>query len=389
VSDTIYNGSMPSTSKKTVIIGISGGVDSAVAAKLLLEQGYQVQGLHMTNWDEDDDYCVAAQDYQDARAVCTDIGIPLHHVNFAKEYREKVFADFLDEYRRGRTPNPDVACNRYIKFGDFLDYALRLGADCIATGHYARVAEQDGLFKLLKGTDLNKDQSYFLHAIRPEVLPQIMFPLGELSKPEVRALANERGLPNYARRDSTGICFIGERPFREFLQGYLPAQPGDMETPDGQHIGQHGGLMYYTLGQREGLGIGGVKGYPEAPWYVGAKDMERNVLVVTQGREDPLLWSAAMATEAVHWLSGLADAAPGEHFECMVKTRYRQDDVPCSVEMNAQGGAQVSFHNPVWAVTPGQYAVFYQGDVCLGGGVIATATGVADADNSSVQAESA
>jgi tRNA-specific 2-thiouridylase len=377
---------MSSTSDKTVIVGISGGVDSAVAAKLLLEQGYQVQGLHMTNWDEDDDYCEAAQDYQDARAVCTDIGIPLHHVNFAKEYREKVFADFLDEYRRGRTPNPDVACNRYIKFGDFLEYALRLGADCIATGHYARVAEQDGSFQLLKGADLNKDQSYFLHAIRPEVLPQIMFPLGELSKPEVRTIANDRGLPNYARRDSTGICFIGERPFREFLEGYLPAQPGDMETPDGQTIAQHGGLMYYTLGQREGLGIGGVKGYPEAPWYVGAKDLERNVLVVTQGRDDPLLWSAAMTTDAVHWL---AEAAPGDQFDCMVKTRYRQDDVPCSVEMDAEGAAKVSLHAPVWAVTPGQYAVFYQGDVCLGGGVIATATGVADGHSSSVHAESA
>lgn len=377
---------MSSPSNQTVIVGISGGVDSAVAALLLLEQGCQVQGLHMTNWDEDDDYCEAAKDYQDARTVCADIGIPLHHVNFSKEYREKVFADFLDEYRRGRTPNPDVACNRYIKFGDFLDYALRLGADCIATGHYARVVERDGLFQLLKGADLNKDQSYFLHAIRAGVLPKIMFPLGELSKPEVRALANERGLANYARRDSTGICFIGERPFREFLQNYLPAKPGEMQTQDGQLIGQHVGLMYYTLGQREGLGIGGVKGFPEAPWYVGAKDLDRNVLVVTQGREDPLLWSEAMTTEAVHWL---ATAAPGEHFECMVKTRYRQDDVPCFVEMNAQGGAQVSFHHPVWAVTPGQYAVFYQGDVCLGGGVIATTTGVAGAENSSVEAESA
>jgi tRNA-specific 2-thiouridylase len=377
---------MPSPAKNTVIVGISGGVDSAVAALLLLEQGYQVQGLHMTNWDEDDDYCEAAQDYQDARAVCADIGIPLHHVNFAKEYREKVFADFLDEYRRGRTPNPDVACNRYIKFGDFLDYALRLGADSIATGHYARVAEIDGSFQLLKGTDHNKDQSYFLHAIRPEVLPQIMFPLGELNKPEVRAIANERGLPNYARRDSTGICFIGERPFREFLQTYLPAQPGDIETPDGQVIAKHTGLMYYTLGQREGLGIGGVKGYPEAPWYVGAKDMERNVLVVTQGRDDPLLWSAALATEVVGWLAG---SAPGDSFECSVKTRYREKDVPCSVELNADGTAQVTFHAPVWAVTPGQYAVFYQDEVCLGGGVIAAATGIAEVQGASVKAESA
>jgi tRNA-specific 2-thiouridylase len=377
---------MSSPADKTVIVGISGGVDSAVAALLLLEQGYQVQGLHMTNWDEDDDYCEAAQDFQDARTVCKDIGIPLHHVNFAKEYREKVFADFLDEYRRGRTPNPDVACNRYIKFGDFLDYALRLGADSIATGHYARVSESEGRFHLLKGADHNKDQSYFLHAIRPEVLPQIMFPLGELSKPEVRVIANERGLPNYARRDSTGICFIGERPFREFLQTYLPAQPGDIETPDGQFIASHQGLMYYTLGQREGLGIGGVKGYPEAPWYVGAKDLERNVLVVTQGRDDPLLWSAAMTTEVVGWLAG---TAPGERFECSVKTRYREADVPCSVELSADGTAKVGFHSTVWAVTPGQYAVFYQAEECLGGGVIAAASGVADGPDSSVQAESA
>jgi tRNA-specific 2-thiouridylase len=377
---------MPSSAKKTVIVGISGGVDSAVAALLLLEQGYEVQGLHMTNWDEDDDYCEAAQDYQDARTVCADIGIPLHHVNFAKQYREKVFADFLDEYRRGRTPNPDVACNRYIKFGDFLDYALRLGADSIATGHYARVAAADGRFHLLKGADHNKDQSYFLHAIRPEVLPQIMFPLGEISKPEVRAIANERGLPNYARRDSTGICFIGERPFREFLQTYLPAQPGDIETPDGRFIARHDGLMYYTLGQREGLGIGGVKGYPEAPWYVGAKDLERNVLVVTQGRDDPLLWSAAMTTEAIGWLAGPPEA---EQFECAVKTRYREADVPCSVVLSADGTAKVAFHSPVWAVTPGQYAVFYQGEECLGGGVIAAATGIAGGHGASVQAESA
>ncbi len=377
---------MSSSANTTVIVGISGGVDSAVAASLLLDQGYQVQGLHMTNWDEDDDYCEAAQDYQDARAVCADLDIPLHHVNFAREYRDKVFADFLQEYRQGRTPNPDVACNRYIKFGDFLDYALRLGADCIATGHYARLAERDGVYRLLKGVDGNKDQSYFLHAIRPEVLPRVLFPLGELTKPEVRTLANKRGLPNYARRDSTGICFIGERPFREFLQSYLPAQPGDMETSTGQVIGQHGGLVYYTYGQREGLGIGGVKGYPEAPWYVAGKDFERNVLVVIQGRDHPLLWSESMATEELRWLAG---SPPKARFDCTVKTRYRQDDVPCSVELSTDGTAQVTFHAPVWAVTPGQYGVFYLGDGCLGGGVIAAAVGVAAESATAVQTRTA
>jgi tRNA-specific 2-thiouridylase len=355
---------------------MSGGVDSAVAAALLLEQGFEVQGLHMTNWDEDDDYCSAAQDLQDARAVCSDLGIPLHHINFAAEYREKVFSEFLAEYARGRTPNPDIACNRYIKFGDFFNYAIQLGADKIATGHYARVRQQNGSYKLLKGLDHNKDQSYFLHAVRPEVLSRVLFPVGELHKPEVRERANTLGLRNYARKDSTGICFIGERPFREFLQNYLPAQPGEIQTAAGQVVGHHDGLMYYTLGQREGLGIGGVKGYPEAPWYVGAKDLERNVLIVTQGRDDPLLWSEAMQTEELRWLAG---AAPAASFECAVKTRYRQADVPCSVALRPDGGADVSFMQPVWAVTPGQYAVFYSGDVCLGGGSIAAATGAADA----------
>jgi tRNA-specific 2-thiouridylase len=377
---------MSEPSQLTVIVGMSGGVDSAVTAALLLDQGYQVQGLHMTNWDEDDAYCTAAKDYQDARKVCGDLGIPLHHVNFAQEYRDKVFADFLEEYRRGRTPNPDIACNRYIKFGDFMDYAFRLGADLIATGHYARIEKHDGACRLLKALDDNKDQSYFLHAVRPEVLPKVIFPLGDLQKTEVRLLANERGLSNYARRDSTGICFIGERPFREFLQTYLPAQPGDIETPDGSVIGQHVGLMYYTLGQREGLGIGGVKGYPEAPWYAAAKDLERNVLVVTQGHDDPLLWSQSMTTEPVRWLAG---APPESPFDCAVKTRYRQTDVPCTVRLTDAGAAAVSFHEPVWAVTPGQYAVFYKGDECLGGGVIAGATGVVSDGQGSARAESA
>ena len=329
----------------------------------------------MTNWDEADDYCSAAEDYQDARQVCADIGIPLHHVNFAREYREKVFADFLEEYRQGRTPNPDVACNRYIKFGNFLAYADRLGADYIATGHYARVDNTGAQPRLLKGVDSNKDQTYFLHAIRPEVLPQVMFPLGELAKPEVRKLANDYGLANYAKRDSTGICFIGERPFREFLQNFIPARPGKMETPEGQVVGEHEGLMYYTFGQREGLGIGGVKGYPDAPWYVAGKDLDRNVLVVVQGHEHPLLWSSGMTVTDARWLAG---ELPADSFACSVRTRYRQTEIGCHADVQDTGTLAVRFDEPVWAVTPGQYAVFYAEDVCLGGGTIESATGIVD-----------
>jgi tRNA-specific 2-thiouridylase len=376
---------MSDNSNTTVIVGISGGVDSAVAALLLQQQGYRVQGLHMTNWDEDDDYCEAARDYQDARKVCTDLDIPLHHVNFAREYRDKVFADFLEEYRRGRTPNPDVACNRQIKFGDCLEYAMRLGADKIATGHYARVAQVDGQYQLLKGVDHGKDQSYFLHAIRPEVLSQVLFPLGELLKPAVRKIANDFGLPNYARRDSTGICFIGERPFKEFLQGYIPEQPGNIETPEGKVIGRHDGLMFHTLGQRQGLAIGGLRDYSDEPWYVAGKDMARNVLLAVQGNTHPLLWSAAMQLEKMHWLV----APPVGTFRCKVKTRYRQDDVACELQLGADGTALVSFEEPVWAVTPGQYAVFYQGDICLGGAVIAAATAGASDPGQSVTAKSA
>ena len=376
---------MSANSNTTVIVGISGGVDSAVAALLLQQQGYRVQGLHMTNWDADDDYCEAAHDYQDARKVCADLDIPLHHVNFAREYRDKVFADFLAEYRRGRTPNPDVACNRQIKFGDCLEYSMRLGADKVATGHYARIAKRDGGYQLLKGLDQEKDQSYFLHAIRPEVLPQIMFPLGELHKPEVRRIANDYGLPNYARRDSTGICFIGERPFKEFLQGYIPEQPGNIETPEGNIIGRHDGLMYHTLGQRQGLAIGGLRDYSDEPWYVAGKDLERNVLIAVQGNTHPLLWSDTMQTDVVHWLV----PPPGNSFRCQVKTRYRQDDVLCDVQLNAAGAALVNFQQPVWAVTPGQYAVFYSADMCLGGGVINAAAAGEIRPDLSVQARSA
>jgi tRNA-specific 2-thiouridylase len=376
---------MATNSNTTVIVGISGGVDSAVAALLLQRQGYRVQGLHMTNWDADDDYCAAAQDYQDARRVCEDLGIPLHHVNFAAEYRAKVFADFLDEYRKGRTPNPDVACNRQIKFGDCLQYASRLGADKIATGHYARIAKTSGRYALLKGIDASKDQSYFLHAIRPEVLPRVLFPLGELQKSEVRRIANDAGLPNYARKDSTGICFIGERPFREFLQTYIPASPGDIETPEGVVIGRHDGLMYHTLGQRQGLGIGGLRDYGADPWFVAGKDLKRNVLIAVQGKDHPLLWSAAMETEAVRWL----EAPDRSDFSCQVKTRYRQRDVPCHVSLQADGSARVRFAEPVWAVTPGQYAVFYDQDRCLGGGVIESATGARTDEPAQLRAGSA
>jgi tRNA-specific 2-thiouridylase len=374
-----------SKSSQTVIVGISGGVDSAVAALLLLQQGYSVQGLHMTNWDEDDDYCEAAKDYQESRSVCADLGIPLHHVNFAAEYRDKVFADFLEEYKRGRTPNPDVACNRQIKFGDCFEYALRLGADLVATGHYARVAEIDGAYRLLKGVDTAKDQSYFLHAIKPEVLSRVLFPLGELEKPAVRRLANDHGLANFARRDSTGICFIGERPFKEFLQGYIPAQPGDIETPAGVVIGRHDGLMYHTLGQRQGLGIGGLRDYPDEPWFAAAKDLERNVLIAVQGKTHPLLWSGALLTGSPHWLVEPQD----DRFMSQVRTRYRQQDVPCEVARSANGALTVNFRASVWAVTPGQYAVLYDGDICLGGAVIEQAIGVESDLGTSVQAESA
>lgn len=376
---------MSRPSESTVIVGISGGVDSAVAAILLLEQGYTVQGLHMTNWDADDDYCEAARDFQDARQVCAELGIPLHHVNFAREYRDKVFAHFLDECRHGRTPNPDIACNRQIKFGDCYDYALRLGADYVATGHYARIQEVAGRYALLKGVDPGKDQSYFLHAVRPETLSRVLFPLGELHKTEVRKIANLHGLPNFARKDSTGICFIGERPFREFLQNYIPAQPGCIETPDGQVVGQHDGLAFYTIGQRQGLGIGGLQNFAAAPWFVADKDLERNVLIAVQGQDHPLLWSASLATEKVRWLRQPAERL----FQCSVKTRYRQPDVPCDIELDAGGAASVHFQSPVWAVTPGQYAVFYAGNECLGGAVIRSREGTADHEHRSAQAGSA
>jgi tRNA-specific 2-thiouridylase len=364
-----------------VIVGMSGGVDSAVAALLLKDAGRDVQGLFMSNWEEDEDgYCTAAADFQDARRVCTEIGIPLHRVSFAREYRDRVFAHFLAEYSAGRTPNPDVLCNREIKFGVCFDYARRLGAGQFATGHYARTGRRaDGAVTLLRARDAAKDQSYFLHAVGQPQLERTLFPLGELSKPEVRAIARERGLPVFDKRDSTGICFIGERPFARFLESYLPARPGRIETPTGEVLGEHRGLMFYTLGQRAGLGLGGRKGAAEAPWYVAAKDLERNVLLVVQGHDHPLLMSTGLACEPATWIAG--DPPAGE-FSCTAKFRYRQRDVPCRVGASRDGGLEVTFDGRQRAVTPGQYAVFYQGEECLGGAVIACAQPGGDAPKS-------
>jgi tRNA-specific 2-thiouridylase len=358
------------TSRPLVIVGMSGGVDSSVAAWQLLQQGYEVQGLFMSNWDEDEDgYCTSAADFQDARSVCEQLSIPLHKVSFAGDYRERVFACFLDEYRAGRTPNPDVLCNREIKFGVCFDYARRLGADYVATGHYARVAH-DATPRLLKGRDPDKDQSYFLHSMPASTLARTLFPIGDMHKPEVRRLAQELALPVFDKKDSTGICFIGERPFAEFLARYLPAQPGDIETFDGMCIGRHNGLMYYTLGQRQGLGIGGQAAAPEAPWYVASKDLARNVLVVVQGHDHPALLADWIVASQLSWISGRPPAA---RFQCVAKVRYRQQDRHCTVQMHADGTCEVQFDAPQRAITPGQYVVFYIADECLGGGVIESA----------------
>lgn len=355
-------------SSPLVIVGMSGGVDSSIAAWLLLQQGYEVQGLFMSNWDEDEDgYCTAAQDFQDARTVCEQLGIPLHKVSFAGAYRERVFSYFLAEYRAGRTPNPDVLCNREIKFGVCFDYARRLGAEWVATGHYARVMHEPRP-RLLKGVDAAKDQSYFLHAMPASALARTLFPIGDRCKEEIRQIARDLTLPVFDKKDSTGICFIGERPFAQFLSQYLPAQPGEIETLDGRHIGRHQGLMYYTLGQRQGLHIGGKAGAAEAPWYVCGKDLDRNVLLVVQGHDDPALLSGELEAEQLEWIAG---RAPGDRFRCNAKVRYRQTDQSCSVEVLSDGRAHIRFDTPQRAVTPGQYIVFYMDDECLGGGVIA------------------
>jgi tRNA-specific 2-thiouridylase len=350
-----------------VIVGMSGGVDSAVAALLLKEEGYTVQGLFMANWEDDDDsYCTTARDFQDARRVCQTLEIPLHRVNFAQEYRERVFAHFLQEYGAGRTPNPDVLCNREIKFGVCLDYMQRLGCDWIATGHYARAVHGAGAPELHKAADAAKDQSYFLHGISARALARTLFPLGNLTKPEVRRRAREAGLPVHDKPDSTGICFIGERPFADFLARYVHSAPGPIETADGRTLGRHRGLAFYTLGQRSGLQIGGRAGAAAAPWYVADKDVARNALIVVQDQDHPLLLSGTFLVTDVHWL---ADSNERE-FACGVKTRYRQRDLACRVRMLGDGGVEVVLAAPARAVTPGQYAVFYAGDRCLGGGVI-------------------
>ena len=357
------------SSTERVVLGISGGVDSAVSAALLKDAGFDVHALFMRNWDEDEDgYCTAAADLQDARRVCDDLDIPLHTVNFATEYRERVFRHFLDELAAGRTPNPDVACNREIKFGVCFEHARRLGADWFATGHYARTAVVDGRAQLLRATDRSKDQTYFLHTVPGDLLTRTLFPVGQLAKATVRRIAHERALPVHDKRDSTGICFIGERPFAEFLTRYLPARPGDIETPEGRRLGTHRGLMYYTLGQRQGLELGGVRGAAEAPWYVAAKDLDRNVLVVVQDHDHPLLLSRGILTEPAHWIAG---APPAEHFACGVRTRYRQPDQECEVLVAADGRCRVLAAEAQRAVTPGQSAVFYDGETCLGGAVIA------------------
>jgi len=381
---------MPSQAKRSrVVVGLSGGVDSAVSAWLLKSQGHEVVGIFMKNWEDDDDsaYCSSNADFVDAAAVADVIGIEIEHVNFAAEYKDRVFAEFLREYAAGRTPNPDVLCNAEIKFKAFLDHALRLGAEHIATGHYARVrwnprevarsaedGRADGRFELLKGLDPAKDQSYFLHRLNQDQLSRTLFPVGELKKTEVRRLAAEAGLPNAGKKDSTGICFIGERPFREFLNRYLSHEPGPIEDEHGRRLGRHVGLSFYTLGQRQGLGIGGVRGRgnaagEHAPWFVADKDRHRNTLIVVQGHEHPALQYDALQADDVSWVAGVAPP-PGRH---AAKTRYRQADAACRFEP-AEGGFALRFDQPQWAVTPGQSAVLYDGDVCLGGGAIASAT---------------
>ncbi|MCI0400189.1 MAG: tRNA 2-thiouridine(34) synthase MnmA [Gammaproteobacteria bacterium] len=357
-----------------IIVGLSGGVDSSVSALLLKRQGYAVEGLFMKNWEEDDteNYCGAAKDAEDARRVCDDLGILLNTVNLSADYWENVFTHFLNEYRGGHTPNPDILCNREIKFKAFLTHAQSLGADMIAMGHYARVSRQDGHLYLRKGFDDNKDQSYFLHALDQEQLGRSLFPIGEFRKAAVRKLAAEAGLVTHNKKDSTGICFIGERRFKPFLMRFLPVEPGDIQTPGGKIVGQHDGLMYYTLGQRKGLGIGGRREGNGEPWYVVAKDLKNNVLIVAQGHDHPLLYRQHLVASALHWIVNAPSELP---FRCKAKTRYRQPDQDCTITSLDNAQCHVKFDRPQRAMTPGQSVVFYQGDVCLGGGPIAkTAT---------------
>jgi tRNA-uridine 2-sulfurtransferase len=347
-----------------VVVGMSGGVDSSVAALLVKRAGYEAVGLFMKNWEDDDtdEYCSTRQDLVDAAAAADVIGIELEAVNFSAEYKDRVFDEFLREYSAGRTPNPDVLCNAEIKFSAFLDHAMRLGASRIATGHYARVRKTGERFELLRGKDAGKDQSYFLHRLNQGKLARVMFPVGEMEKPDVRRLAEEAGLPNHAKKDSTGICFIGERPFREFLNRYLPRVPGPIKTPEGRVIGEHIGLAFYTIGQRKGIGIGGAG----EPWYVAEKHMESNELIVVQGHDHALLFKTDLSAAEPSWVSG---SAP-EEIRFSAKTRYRQADAPCTLSRVLESEIRVHFAAPQWAVTPGQSVVLYDREVCLGGGFI-------------------
>jgi tRNA-specific 2-thiouridylase len=365
--------------KQRIVVGLSGGVDSAVTAHLLKQQGHEVIGIFMKNWEDDDDseYCSSNIDFVDAAAVADVIGIEIEHVNFAADYKDRVFAEFLREYQAGRTPNPDILCNAEIKFKAFLDHAMRLGAEKIATGHYARVRQNPdtGLHELLKGLDPSKDQSYFLHRLNQAQLSKTLFPVGELHKTEVRRIAEEMKLPNAKKKDSTGICFIGERPFREFLNRYISKEPGPIKNPKGHTIGEHVGLSFYTLGQRQGLGIGGIKakgaqrgGGEHEPWFVARKDMEHNTLWVVQGHDHPWLLSGQLTAQDVSWTAG----QPPTKAALAAKTRYRQSDAPCQLQSLGADGFGLAFEQAQWAVTPGQSAVLYDAEVCLGGGVIAS-----------------
>ena len=352
---------------KKVIIGMSGGVDSSVAAHLLLEQGFEVEGLFMKNWEQDDKpgYCAAAADLADAEAVCAQLNIPLHQVNFSDAYWHKVFEHVLSEYERGRTPNPDVLCNKEIKFNLFLKHALNLGADAIATGHYARI---DANHRLCKAKDRNKDQTYFLHAIKPEVLKHVYFPIGDYLKPQIRDIAKQINLKTHAKKDSTGLCFIGERPFKQFLNEYMLATPGDIHNTTGDVLGQHDGLMFYTIGQRQGLNIGGVRDAIDAPWYVVDKDLKNNILVIAQGSEHPMLYAQGLTCGPIHWL----EAQSEQDFPktCFAKTRYRQAEQACMISPKDHDKHVIMFSNPQRAITTGQYIVFYDKNICLGGAVI-------------------
>ncbi|KTD09467.1 tRNA 2-thiouridine(34) synthase MnmA [Legionella jamestowniensis] len=355
--------------KAKVIVGMSGGVDSSIAAWLLHEQGYQVEGLFMKNWEQDDTegYCAAALDLADAQAVCNQLRIPLHSVNFAQEYWERVFSHFLNEYQQGRTPNPDVLCNKEIKFNAFLNHALALGADYIATGHYAKVRSHNGVGELFKAKDRDKDQTYFLHAVEPEALGRTLFPVGDYHKLQIREFAKQLGLITHDKKDSTGICFIGEKRFKSFLKEFILAKPGDVKSSTGELIGQHDGLMFYTLGQRQGLGIGGRQSASEEPWYVVDKDVKTNTLVVAQGNDHPLLYAQGLICGSIHWLAEYSDKLP---LTCYAKTRYRQLEQACVVSPDNNNQHCVMFSTPQRAVTPGQYIVFYEKNQCLGGATI-------------------